>query len=502
MNLTDCRYDAVSRTIVRPATDLGAGPAAQPGAKPGPVLVCCAGTSDIPVAEEAAVCAEALGLAAERLYDVGVAGIHRLLDARNRLEAARVLIVVAGMEGALPSVVGGLTAAPVIAVPTSIGYGASFDGLAALLAMLNSCASGIAVMNIDNGFGAAALAAQNPPANLLADPGQRPSRGRGVLESTVALLGRPASRAPPTSHASRHPPGARVLPRPRGAGELRADASRRRPRRRARTLRGAIRRRGRPRRDVGRRVAARPPPRLPAAGAVGLRRDARRPVRPGRSARAPAAARPGRRPRFDRPGPDRHPQGAAPVPPPPGHAGRRPGVVRHRDAGGAQGHRRRRRGRRRRQPRAAGHPRPAAPPARQAADDPRGLPARPRHRQVPAGAGGHRPPGPLRGGREVGAPPRHPRPDPRQLGVRRQPVPGAAGDRRDQQRADRAERGREGRGLPDPHGADQRLPAAGAELRDHHRRRDDAGRDPGQGAARRGVPGQRAGRCRSTGASS
>ena len=168
MNLTDCRYDAVSRTIVRPATDLetvpGAQPAAQPGAKPGakpgPVLVCCAGTSDIPVAEEAAVCAEALGLAAERLYDVGVAGIHRLLDARNRLEAARVLIVVAGMEGALPSVVGGLTAAPVIAVPTSIGYGASFDGLAALLAMLNSCASGIAVMNIDNGFGAAALAAR------------------------------------------------------------------------------------------------------------------------------------------------------------------------------------------------------------------------------------------------------------------------------------------------------------------------------------------------------
>ena len=156
MNLTDCRYDAVSRTIVRPATDLEAAP----GARPGPVLVCCAGTSDIPVAEEAAVCAEALGLAAERLYDVGVAGIHRLQDARNRLEAARVLIVVAGMEGALPSVVGVLTAAPVIAVPTSIGYGASFDGLAALLAMLNSCASGIAVMNIDNGFGAAALAAR------------------------------------------------------------------------------------------------------------------------------------------------------------------------------------------------------------------------------------------------------------------------------------------------------------------------------------------------------
>jgi pyridinium-3,5-biscarboxylic acid mononucleotide synthase len=161
--LTHCRFDVVSRTIVRPADELAqAGPGAglQAGPRPGPVLICCAGTSDLPVAEEAAVCAEALGLHAERLYDVGVAGIHRLLDARNRLEAARVLIVVAGMEGALPSVVGGLTGAPVIAVPTSIGYGASFDGLAALLAMLNSCASGIAVMNIDNGFGAAAAAAR------------------------------------------------------------------------------------------------------------------------------------------------------------------------------------------------------------------------------------------------------------------------------------------------------------------------------------------------------
>jgi NCAIR mutase (PurE)-related protein len=153
-DLTACRYDAISRTIVRPADE------PQPPSRPGPVLVCCAGTADLAVAEEAAVCAEAMGLSAERLFDVGVAGIHRLLDARTRLEAARVLIVVAGMEGALPSVVGGLTAAPVIAVPTSVGYGASFDGLAALLAMLNSCASGIAVMNIDNGFGAAALAAR------------------------------------------------------------------------------------------------------------------------------------------------------------------------------------------------------------------------------------------------------------------------------------------------------------------------------------------------------
>jgi NCAIR mutase (PurE)-related protein len=122
------------------------------------VLVACAGTSDLPVAEEAAVAAQAFGNDVDRLFDVGVAGIHRLLEARSRLDAARVLIVVAGMEGALPSVIGGLVRAPVIAVPTSVGYGASFGGLAALLAMLNSCASGIGVVNIDNGFGAAALA--------------------------------------------------------------------------------------------------------------------------------------------------------------------------------------------------------------------------------------------------------------------------------------------------------------------------------------------------------
>jgi NCAIR mutase (PurE)-related protein len=126
----------------------------------GTVLVACAGTSDLPVAEEAAVAATAFGNEVDRLYDVGVAGIHRLLEARPRLDAARVLIVVAGMEGALPSVVGGLVRSPVIAVPTSIGYGSSFGGLAALLAMLNSCASGIGVVNIDNGFGAAALASR------------------------------------------------------------------------------------------------------------------------------------------------------------------------------------------------------------------------------------------------------------------------------------------------------------------------------------------------------
>jgi NCAIR mutase (PurE)-related protein len=124
----------------------------------GIVLVISAGTSDIPVAEEAAITAETLGSTTERLYDVGVAGIHRLLDRREQLFQARVLIVVAGMEGALASVVGGLVDKPVIAVPTSVGYGASFGGIAALLAMLNSCAAGVATMNIDNGFGAGYMA--------------------------------------------------------------------------------------------------------------------------------------------------------------------------------------------------------------------------------------------------------------------------------------------------------------------------------------------------------
>src|SRR5438445_11915424 len=120
----------------------------------GTVLVVCAGTSDIPVAEEAALTAAMMGNRVERLFDVGVAGIHRLLENRPRLDAASVLIVVAGMEGALPSVVAGLIDKPVIAVPTSVGYGASFNGLAALLGMLNSCAAGVTVVNIDNGFGA------------------------------------------------------------------------------------------------------------------------------------------------------------------------------------------------------------------------------------------------------------------------------------------------------------------------------------------------------------
>ena len=124
----------------------------------GTILVVSAGTSDIPVAEEALLTARMMGNRAESLYDVGIAGIHRLLDHRGKLAEARVIICVAGMEGALPSVVGGMVSAPVIAVPTSVGYGASFAGVAALLGMLNSCASNVTVVNIDNGFGAACVA--------------------------------------------------------------------------------------------------------------------------------------------------------------------------------------------------------------------------------------------------------------------------------------------------------------------------------------------------------
>jgi hypothetical protein len=120
----------------------------------GTVLVVCAGTSDIPIAEEVVITAMMMGNLVDRLFDVGVAGIHRLLDKRRMLEAASVVVVVAGMEGALPSVVAGLIDKPVIAVPTSVGYGASFNGVAALLGMLNSCAAGVTVVNIDNGFGA------------------------------------------------------------------------------------------------------------------------------------------------------------------------------------------------------------------------------------------------------------------------------------------------------------------------------------------------------------
>ncbi len=126
---------------------------------PGGVLVVSAGTSDIPIAEEAALTAKLMGAPVETLFDVGVAGLHRLASYREHLAKARVVIVAAGMEGALPSVIAGLVAVPVIAVPTSIGYGASFGGLSALLAMLNSCSTGIAIVNIDNGFGAGYLAA-------------------------------------------------------------------------------------------------------------------------------------------------------------------------------------------------------------------------------------------------------------------------------------------------------------------------------------------------------
>ena len=129
-----------------------------PQAIPGHVAVLCAGTSDLPVAEEAAVTAEAMGVSVDRVYDVGVAGLHRLLSQHDVLSKAKAVIVCAGMEGALPSVVGGLVGAPVIAVPTSIGYGAAFGGVAALLGMLNSCSPNVSVVNIDNGFGAAYVA--------------------------------------------------------------------------------------------------------------------------------------------------------------------------------------------------------------------------------------------------------------------------------------------------------------------------------------------------------
>ena len=134
--------------------------------RPGAIAVVCAGTSDLPVAEEAAVTAEIMGNRVERVWDVGVAGVHRLFNRLETIRSTNVVIVVAGMEGALPSVVAGLVSKPVIAVPTSVGYGASFGGLAALLGMLNSCASGLTVVNIDNGFGAGFAASQ---INALAD---------------------------------------------------------------------------------------------------------------------------------------------------------------------------------------------------------------------------------------------------------------------------------------------------------------------------------------------
>ena len=145
-------HNKVARTMVVPTE--------RPPAEHGHIAVVCAGTSDLPVAEEAAVTAQFLGARVERFADVGVAGVHRLMNRIDEIRRARVVVAVAGMEGALPSVLGGLIDAPLIAVPTSVGYGAHFSGLAPLLAMLNSCASGITVVNIDNGFGAGVAAAR------------------------------------------------------------------------------------------------------------------------------------------------------------------------------------------------------------------------------------------------------------------------------------------------------------------------------------------------------
>lgn len=147
------RVNDVGRTAYRQGT-------AEPARGVGTVAIVTAGTSDLPVAEEAAVTLDALGNCTSRITDVGVAGIHRVLARREELASARVVIVIAGMDGALPSVIGGLVAAPVIAVPTSVGYGASFLGVAPLLTMLNSCAAGVTVVNIDNGFGAAVAASR------------------------------------------------------------------------------------------------------------------------------------------------------------------------------------------------------------------------------------------------------------------------------------------------------------------------------------------------------
>lgn len=165
-NILITRLSAEAAAAVSGSLELGYDPVSRIGlvgkksqiTAEGTIIIATGGTSDIPVAEEAAQVAEALGNKVERVYDVGVAGLHRLLSRLELLMQAKVVVAVAGMEGALPSVIGGLVDCPVIAVPTSIGYGANFNGLAALLSMLNSCASGISVVNIDNGFGAGYLA--------------------------------------------------------------------------------------------------------------------------------------------------------------------------------------------------------------------------------------------------------------------------------------------------------------------------------------------------------
>ncbi len=150
-SIEDVVYDPISRILTVDR---------DPAEKKGKVAVCCAGTADVPVAEEAAATAEYFGTNVERIYDVGVSGLHRLLAKVNVLQSANCVIAIAGMEGALASVIGGLVSVPVIAVPTSVGYGASFGGLSALLTMINSCANGIAVVNIDNGYGAGYMATQ------------------------------------------------------------------------------------------------------------------------------------------------------------------------------------------------------------------------------------------------------------------------------------------------------------------------------------------------------
>jgi hypothetical protein len=192
------RYDPTSRTLV-----LRRAPAPPGG---GLVGIVCAGTSDLPVAEEARITAELLGQRTQRFYDVGVAGLHRLLAELDALRAADVLVVVAGMEGALPSVVGGLVQVPVVAVPTSVGYGASFGGLAALLGMLNSCASGVSVVNINNGFGAGFQAA------LIARVRQRPAAAPPARAGAVRSDG-----APSRSARAAQPGGKRRRAAPAGA---------------------------------------------------------------------------------------------------------------------------------------------------------------------------------------------------------------------------------------------------------------------------------------------
>jgi NCAIR mutase (PurE)-related protein len=168
---SDCEYHEAARiVVVKPRPVVGVGR----------IAVVCAGTSDIPVGEEAAITASTLGNRVDRLYDVGVAGLHRLLHSCEDLFKANVAIVIAGMEGALASVVGGLVSCPVIGVPTSVGYGASFGGIAALLAMLNSCASGVSVVNIDNGFGAAYQA--NLINKIAVGGGSRAQHHHGTVE--------------------------------------------------------------------------------------------------------------------------------------------------------------------------------------------------------------------------------------------------------------------------------------------------------------------------------